>query len=222
MRLPNKWPGDCAQPRKTQRLSIAETGPRSKFGPVAGFPWGPGNIYTGVALQGLESHNQHSKIIHSLGAAHSMWPFDGKKVLKRENLPIGEDWRLAEGTHDGNPMFVRTNAAYRPFKGVQGYAHQVGIAVPLVDPEPSGLPSTIENAELSTIEDNLCGLLQTANESIFVAAITTSGMREFVFYTRDPERVKQRFEEARRRIQNHEIHLMIQPDSEWNIYARLI
>ena len=119
-------------------------------------------------------------------------------------------------------MFVRTNAAYRGFKGVQGYEHQVGIAVPLVDPEPSGLPSTIENAELSAIEDNLCGLLQTANESIFVAAITTSGMREFVFYTRDPEQVKQKFEQARSTFRTIEIQLMIQPDSEWNIYARLI
>ncbi|MGA8741005.1 MAG: DUF695 domain-containing protein [Terracidiphilus sp.] len=151
-----------------------------------------------------------------------MWPFNGKKVLKPENLPIGENWQVSEGDHEGNPMFVRTNAAYRGFKGVEGYAHQVGIAVPLLDPEPSGLPSTIENAELSTIEDNLCGLLQTANESIFVAAITTSGMREFVFYTRDPEQVKQKVEQARSHIQNHQIQLMIQPDSEWNIYARLI
>jgi hypothetical protein len=94
--------------------------------------------------------------------------------------------------------------------------------VPLLDPEPSGLPSTIENAELSAIEDNLCGLLQTANESIFVAAITTSGMREFVFYTRDPDRVKQKVEQARSGIQNYQIQLLIQPDSEWNIYARLI
>ncbi len=151
-----------------------------------------------------------------------MWPFNGKKTLKPEDLPIGEEWRVAEGEHNGNPMIVRMNAAYRRFSGVQGYTHQVGIAMPLVDPEPSGLPSSAENADLDTIEDDLCGLLQSANESIFVAAITTSGMRELVFYTRDPEQVKQKLEQARSSIESHQIQLMIQPDDEWKIYSRLI
>jgi hypothetical protein len=59
-----------------------------------------------------------------------MWPFNGKKVLKPENLPLGEDWRVAEGNHDGNPMFVRTNAAYRGFKGVEGYRTRLGSPCP--------------------------------------------------------------------------------------------
>ncbi|MFZ0745007.1 MAG: DUF695 domain-containing protein [Terracidiphilus sp.] len=151
-----------------------------------------------------------------------MWPFYGKKVLKPQDLPIGDDWRVAEGEHNGNPMFVRRNAAYRAFSGVRGYAHQVGIAVPLLDPEPSGLPSSAECTDLDIIEEALCSLLETANESIFVAAITTSGMREFLFYTRDPEQVKLKFEQAGTRFAPHQIQLMIQPDSEWKIYARLI
>lgn len=119
-------------------------------------------------------------------------------------------------------MIVRMNAVYRAFKGVRGYDHQVGIALPLLDPEPTGLPSTTENAVLDEIEDSLCDLFQESNESLFVAAISTSGMRELVFYTRDPEQVKQKFEQAKSRVNRHQIQLMIQPDSEWKIYAHLI
>jgi hypothetical protein len=36
-------------------------------------------------------------------------------------------------------MFVRRNIGYREFESVPGYEHQVGIAVPLRNPEASGL-----------------------------------------------------------------------------------
>ncbi|HLY39794.1 MAG TPA: DUF695 domain-containing protein [Terracidiphilus sp.] len=151
-----------------------------------------------------------------------MWPFHSRKSLKSEDLPLAEEWTVAEGEHNGNPMIVRMNAAYREFTGVEGYDHQVGIAMPLLDPEPSGLPSTTENAQLDDIEEHLCGLLEADRESIFVAVITTSGMRELVFYTRDPENVKAKFEDAKSRVDGHQVQLLIQPDREWKIYERLI
>jgi len=157
-----------------------------------------------------------------LGAEPKMWPFNWKRVLNPKYLPIGDAWRVAEGEHNGKPMIVRMNAVYRAFKGVRGYDHQVGIAMPLLDPEPSGLPSTTENAVLDEIEDSICDLFQESNESLFVAVITTSGMRELVFYTRDPEEVKRKFERAKCHANGHQIQLMIQPDSEWKIYERLI
>lgn len=151
-----------------------------------------------------------------------MWPFHSKKTLRSEELPLADEWTVAEGEHDGNAMIVRMNAAYRNFTGVEGYDHQVGIAMPLLDPQPSGLPSTAENAALDEIEEDLCGLFEQGKESIFVAVITTSGMRELVFYTRDPENVKAKFEQAKSRVDGHQVQLLIQPDKEWKIYERLI
>jgi len=45
-------------------------------------------------------------------------------------------------------------------------------------------------------------------------------MREFVFYTRAPQQVKERFEQLRDRI-THQIQLMIQLDETWKVYAQL-
>jgi hypothetical protein len=118
-------------------------------------------------------------------------------------------------------MIVRSNAGYRDFGSVPGYEHQVGIAVPLRTPEPTGLPSPAEDAELGHIEDLICSSLQDQAESLLVAVITTGGMREFAFYTRDPERLKQRFEQLRNSITSHELQLMIQLDKAWGVYAQL-
>jgi len=118
-------------------------------------------------------------------------------------------------------MVVRANAGYREFGSLPGYEHQVGIAVPLRAPESTGLTSPAEDAELGEIEDVICNSLQEHAESLLVAVITTSGMREFVFYTRAPEQLQQRFQQLRDRITTHRIQLMIQPDKTWGVYAQL-
>jgi len=155
------------------------------------------------------------------GTLLAMWPFK-KRALRAEDLPIDDAWSVSQGDYNGKPIVVRAITGYRKFGGVIGYAHQVGIAVPLNAPEPSGLPSSIEIGALDSIEDSICGLLETQRESLYVAAITSNGMREFVFYTRSPEQVKQKFEQLRRSINSHQIQLMIQQDKDWQVYSRLV
>ena len=148
-----------------------------------------------------------------------IWPFK-KQTLKPDRLPLDGPWTVFEGQHDGRIMFVRTNEAYREHGSVAGYEHQVGIAVPLNNAESSGLPASEEIAQLDEIEDAICSSLEEQAESLFVAVITTSGMREFVFYTREPQSVKRRFEQLRNRITSHELQLMIQADRTWRTYDR--
>jgi hypothetical protein len=150
-----------------------------------------------------------------------MWPFK-KAGQKLESLPIEESWTVAQGMRNGNPIFVRFNNVYRGTKGVKGYEHQAGIAVPLNQPDDSGLPSSAQELqELDEIEEVLCALAESDKESILVASISTSGMREFVFYTRKPEGLKEKFLQARGQVTGHELQLMIQPDGDWQVYARL-
>jgi hypothetical protein len=126
-----------------------------------------------------------------------------------------------QGQYNGNVMIVRLNTGYKEFTSVPGYEHQVGIAMPLRAPQPTGLPLPEEDKQLAEIEDALCASLEQQAESLFVAVITTRGMREFVFYTRHPEHVKHRFEKLRGTITSYAIQLMIQPDKPWRIYQQL-
>ena len=149
-----------------------------------------------------------------------MWPFT-KKTKTPDRLPIDGPWSVSQGEHNGKIMIVRSNTGYKVFGSLPGYGHQVGIAVPLRAHEPTGLPSPAEDAELGQIEDAICQSLEAQAESLIVAILTTSGMREFVFYTRAPESVKQRFEQLRSGIRSHEIQLMIRPDKNWEVYGQV-
>ncbi len=150
----------------------------------------------------------------------SMWFFK-KKTSSPDHLPVDGPWSIAEGERSGRAMIIRTNTGYRDYGSVPGYEHQVGIAVPLRSPEATGLPGAAEGAALGDMEDTICSSLEEQAESLFVAVITTGGMREFVFYTREPHRVKQRVEKLRQRITSHQIQLMIQSDKTWRVYAQL-
>ena len=149
-----------------------------------------------------------------------MWPFK-KKTLSPDRLPVDGPWSIGERQNNGQIMIVRSNTGYREFGNVPGYDHQVGIAVPLKKAETTGLPSPAEDALLGEVEDVICNSLEEHAESLLVAVISTGGMREFVFYTREPQRVQQRFEQLRTRITSHEVQLVIQPDRTWRIYAQL-
>ena len=149
-----------------------------------------------------------------------MSPFR-RKIVERSQLPLNGPWLVAEGRHCDAIMFVRTNTGYREYRMIPGYEHQVGIAVPMVSAEANGLPGPDESVSLAEIEEIICKYLQEQCESLFVAVITISGMREFVFYTRDPSSVERRLAKLRQEITSHELQLMIQPDKNWDIYSQL-
>jgi len=150
-----------------------------------------------------------------------MWPFK-KNTSSPDQLPIDGPWSVGEGENDGKVMIVRANTGYREFGSLPGYEHQAGIAIPFRAPEPTGLPSWEENAQLDEVENAIRHSMQEQAESLLVAIITTGGMREFVLYTRAPEQLQKRFEQLRDRIASHEMQLMIQPDKNWEIYSQLM
>jgi hypothetical protein len=89
-----------------------------------------------------------------------------------------DHWQLLRGTLSGKPMFVRLNRGVVAIVGRPGHGIQVGLAVPLRDPRPDGLPSNADFDVLTEIEDAILPL--AAERADLVAVVTTGGMREFV------------------------------------------
>ena len=57
-------------------------------------------------------------------------------------------------------------------------------------------------------------------EAIHVATISTSGMREFVFYTSDADSTHALLGTLAREVRTHEVQHIIQPDPRWRVYRR--
>ncbi|WP_162601274.1 DUF695 domain-containing protein [Occallatibacter savannae] len=153
-----------------------------------------------------------------------MWPFSTKEPLSPDKLPLPDAW-IQRQTHDplGRTMQVRANTAYSKFKGVTGYGQYVSLAVPMTDTTRAGFPNPGEVEELNRIENDLCEVLERNRESIFVGTTTIPGIREFIFYARDPDAMQQKFDnDVLARVFTHRIHLKMQPDPGWGLYQKLL
>jgi hypothetical protein len=80
------------------------------------------------------------------------------------------------------------------------------------------LPSESESAQLYKIEDVLVPGMEAGEHSILVLAITVGGMREFVFYTRDPVSAETAARSLQATISSHEIQSYVVEDPEWEVY----
>lgn len=153
-----------------------------------------------------------------------MWPFKTKEPLNSQKLPVPNLWAKRNG-HDplGKPMIVRIHTGYSKFKGVTGYAHQVAIAVPMIDTTREGFPNPGEAEALTRIENDICEVFEKNRESLFVGTATVPGICEFILYTQNPDAVQRKFDnELLARVFTHKVHLKIQPDKDWHIYEKLL
>jgi hypothetical protein len=150
-----------------------------------------------------------------------MWPFK-RKHPEIPEAGVDQSWSMFQGEYDGKPLIARANVALKPFVGHPRYSHQVGVAVPFRTPDENGFAQSEEAAELIEIEDQICAELEVGNESLFAAVITTGGMREFVFYTSNPEAVQVKLKNLRETIQGHTIQGMIRPDGDWDVYRQFV
>jgi hypothetical protein len=143
------------------------------------------------------------------------FPFFKKKS---EEHPSKSGWAILQGEENGKPMIVRRNNSAKQFASNSEYIYRVGVAIPLLEPNEVGFPSPEEMKSLNQIEDELSQQLEKDKISIQVLAITTDGMREFVYYTCDSKIVKQVIYNVRSKFSSHEIQFYVKEDKEWSIY----
>jgi hypothetical protein len=115
-------------------------------------------------------------------------------------------------------MLIRRNESARQISETHGYDHRVGLAMRVLAPKEDGLPTKEELEILYKIEDELRALFEQEQDSIHVLAITTSGFRELVFYTRNPKKVETLLSGYHQRYGERDPKSYIDEDKEWSVY----
>ena len=139
---------------------------------------------------------------------------------KQPSYPDEAKWSVHQGEQDGKPLFIRRNDSAKQLSAHPEYAYRVGIAIPLLDPNLEGLPTSEEMGSLNTIEDQLAGSLEANQDSIQVLSITTNGMREFVFYTRSPDAAQAAISNAGSEFPQYAFQYYIHEDKKWELYQQ--
>jgi hypothetical protein len=132
---------------------------------------------------------------------------------------IEKSWSILKGENNGRPMFVRLNKGAHAVAGSAAYGIRVGVAIPLRNPRPDGLPDEAESEQLAAIEDVL--VADSSEHAILVAVITTSGMREFVFYTGAGDWIPDFHQRMMRATSSHEVQCIAKHDPGWTVYHQL-
>lgn len=139
---------------------------------------------------------------------------------KHSSYPAVSQWSVHHGEQDGKPLFIRRNDSAEQLASHPDYVYRVGIAIPLLEPNQEGLPTSEEMGSLNTIEDQLAGSLEVNQDSIQVLSITSNGMREFVFYSRNPEAVNKILSSIGEDFPQYEFQYYINEDKEWHLYKQ--
>lgn len=132
---------------------------------------------------------------------------------------IGESWNVLRGENEGKPMFVRKNMACDKMAGNKYYSVNCGIAFKILYPNSEGLPDFEKEPELNDIEDDIFEIFESDLNSIVPLIITTSGFREFVFYTRDLPEFLSRLEKLKSRYPQYELTSFNKQDPNWITYS---
>lgn len=128
------------------------------------------------------------------------------------------EWVLASWERAGFPVSIRMATAFWEHGSVPGYDHRVTVGIELRDPNASGQPGPEEWDDLEAAELDVCKSLEAGNESLCVLVITGNGLRDIMFYVRDPEEAKVRVNRLVDVVNTHKLQVAIEPESNWRIY----
>jgi hypothetical protein len=138
---------------------------------------------------------------------------------KKGNYPSDSKWTVFHGEYQGHPIFVRLNDSARELLGSLDYRRRIGVAIPLLKPNESGLPSDSEIQILNQIEDELSAQFERNQMAIQVLSITTNGMREFVFYSRNDLDIESCLGDIRAKFSSYKIQSYSEDDKDWGLYT---
>jgi hypothetical protein len=115
-------------------------------------------------------------------------------------------------------MLVRIANAYGGLAPLPGYDHHLIVSVHFRAPKPNGFPSSEEGDDLQAVELNMCSLLETGNYVLSALVVTNNGLRDFIFYTRDPRATQEKIDRSISIFKGFEVEFAMEPADDWRVY----
>ncbi len=144
-----------------------------------------------------------------------MWPHKNSRTLPA----ISDRWSVVQFDSNGSPGFARVRQDLT--KEIRDYfEYRIGVAIPLNAPDEHGFPQGDEFDQLSNIEDKLASQIEHAGNGVQVIAITSNGMREFVFYVRNRRVANKAVNQVKGSIAGHELQSYVKHDPDWVVYQQ--
>lgn len=135
---------------------------------------------------------------------------------------LEDHWMLAEGLLDENPVIVRVREGLRPLVGHPQLGQRLRIVWEYRSDEDSGLPLAAELPMLERFEDTLVAAYESDRLALLAHVLTCDGLRQWVFYTSDPEQCVERLNDAFADEPEFPIELSADADPDWSEFLETL
>ena len=130
-------------------------------------------------------------------------------------------WEMFKrGTSDGHLAYIRGNTALRALNERERFPYRVGFAVAFQKPNRYGLPGVDEARELMSLENEIDRAMTGKKLGFLSLVISTGGMREYVFYSNQPDAVRRVIKKMGGRLHGRDIRSYVTADPGWEVYFR--
>ena len=111
-------------------------------------------------------------------------------------IPETDCWLLKKFTKPNSPTvgYFRKNESPTITPGHPAYPFQVYLTVNYIPKDETGLPSSADTEALYGFEEAAFAQLEQDEHAVMVASVVKSGVKDLLFYTRDPEEFSRRFD----------------------------
>lgn len=126
-------------------------------------------------------------------------------------------WALAKGNRDGDSLMMRYRK-FNPDFPKQSYPVRVRLTTDIKESTHTGLPTQTEYERLGEFEEDLMRSIEGDEGSVLAMVITSSGKREFIFQTSDPDDFRQRITDVYH-DDNHgyDLYMESHSDDGWDL-----
>jgi uncharacterized protein (TIGR01619 family) len=131
---------------------------------------------------------------------------------------MSDHWDFYPLLVDSEPASIYLDLGIAQSAPIKGLADMAYIRVIMREPRPDGLSSQAEFDDLIQVEDSLSEHFGESHDTIYVGRNTSSGNRDFYFYTSNPVAFKALACEAMLKHPSYQYEVGGRPDPEWDVY----
>lgn len=138
--------------------------------------------------------------------------------------PFDDDlWTVGEAeAEDGVSMIVRFRSHLPAPAARADWPHLVQIGWSCETADEDGMPDDVESGLQDAFEDALLASVDARGDGVQVASLTGGGVREWRYYTRDPEAFFRTLNEALGSHPEYPLDFGVFEDPEWEGLAELL
>ncbi len=144
-------------------------------------------------------------------------PTTESKIMTISEIIANDNWSIAEGEHNGKPLYIRFRSELRDRPDLSAYPLLIRIVWKYAG-DNDGLPKPETGAQIKALEDMLAQAVQSDQISVLVAAITNSGQREWMFYATDVAPFETCLNDAQQDKDPFPIEVTFERDPKWSAF----